>query len=212
MAKKTVKAEGDTAVKELSRELKRLITDIFGNCSETDGMFRTVADGLGVVNSQVIVDAALEGGTDEDDPFSLLHFVATIAENIPDAALPDLRISLNDLNHEVSCGAYPGFGTFCYYEPLNQIYLSYRLPVSFKDLKTQYGNIRFYLTGLYDQLDLFVDYIMFAIASPGSVSITDYMSYLDKVQDPDDTEERMDAFLESFGELLEDKEAVGDKE
>ena len=181
MAKKSGKRGKDTPIRELSAELMQMFDGLFGNCIENDGIFRSVADNIGVVASKVIVETALEGGVDEEDTDGVLHFVSTIAENIPKEAVSGLLVSLNALNHEVSCGDYPGFGTFCYYEPLNQVYLSYRLPVKLDDPGAQYDNIRSYLTVLYDELDMFVDFIMFSIADPGRVDITDYMEYLDEV-------------------------------
>ena len=68
---------------------------------------------------------------------------------------------LNDLNTAISAGAFPSFGCFGYYAPLKQVYLSYRMPVNPDVLNEEYENIRYYLATLYEQLDLFADYIIF---------------------------------------------------
>lgn len=199
MAKKET---GTNAVKQLSTTLQEMMTELFGECIENDGVLRSRIEHMGVVDATVILDVMLEGGLREEAPYGILHFHTTMAENIPDEALADLLISLNGLNHVVSAGAFPGFGTFAYYEPLSQVYLSYRMPVNLNQIEAEYDNIRYYLGSLYDQLDLLEDFIMFAIANPGGMNISDYMDYLDEVSDMDDMEERLKAFEEEFEAIV----------
>lgn len=195
MAKKT----GETnAINELSTTLKEMMNELFGECLENDGVLRAHAEHMGVTDSTAIVDVMLEGGLREEAPYGVLHFHTTFAENIPEESLADLLISLNGLNHVVSAGAFPGFGTFAYYDPLQQVYLSYRMPVNLNQIEAEYDNIRYYLGCLYDQMDIFMDFVMFSIANPGGMSIVDYMDYLDEVSDINDIEARLKAFEEEF--------------
>ena len=190
-------------VKELSKTLQEMMTELFGGVAEEDGVLRSVAEHMGVVNADVMVEVALEGGIREEAPYGVLHFHTTLAENIPEEALADLLISLNGLNHVINAGAYPAFGSFVYYDPLAQVYLSYRMPVNLNQIEAEYDNIRFYLGVLYDQLDLLVDFIMFSITNPGGMTIGDYMEYLDEVSDLDDLEERFKALEDSIRETAE---------
>ena len=195
MAKKTSETN---AISELSTTLKEMMNELFGECLENDGVLRAHVEHMGVTDATAIVDVMLEGGLREEAPYGVLHFHTTFAENIPEESLADLLISLNGLNHVVSAGAFPGFGTFAYYDPLQQVYLSYRMPVNLNQIEADYDNIRYYLGCLYDQMDLFMDFIMFSIANPGGMSIVDYMDYLDEVSDINDIEERLKAFEEEF--------------
>ncbi|MCR5511314.1 MAG: hypothetical protein K6F54_10235 [Lachnospiraceae bacterium] len=195
MAKKT---EGSNQISTLSTALKEMMTELFGECLENDGVLRARAEHMGVTDATAIVDVMLEGGLREEAPYGVLHFHTTIAENIPEESLADLLISINALNHVVSAGAFPGFGTFAYYDPLEQVYLSYRMPVNLNQVAAELDNIRYYLGCLYDQMDIFMDFIMFAIANPGGMTIGDYMEYLDEVSDIDNLEERMKIFEEEF--------------
>ena len=190
-------------VKELSKTLQEMMTELFGGVAEEDGVLRSVAEHMGVVNADVMVEVALEGGIREEAPYGVLHFHTTLAENIPEEALADLLISLNGLNHVINAGAYPAFGSFVYYDPLAQVYLSYRMPVNLNQIEAEYDNIRYYLGVLYDQLDLLVDFIMFSITNPGGMTIGDYMEYLDEVSDLDDLEERFKALEDSIRETAE---------
>lgn len=190
-------------VKELSKTLQEMMTELFGAVEEEDGVLRSVAEHMGVVNADVMVEVALEGGIREEAPYGVLHFHTTLAENIPEDALADLLISLNALNHVINAGAYPAFGSFVYYDPLAQVYLSYRMPINLNQIDADYDNIRYYLGALYDQLDLFVDFIMFCIANPGGMSIGDYMEYLDAVSDLDSLEERFRALEGSIREAAD---------
>ena len=190
-------------VKELSKTLQEMMIELFGGVAEEDGVLRSVAEHMGVVNADVMGEVALEGGIREEAPYGVLHFHTTLAENIPEEALADLLISLNGLNHVINAGAYPAFGSFVYYDPLAQVYLSYRMPVNLNQIEAEYDNIRYYLGVLYDQLDLLVDFIMFSITNPGGMTIGDYMEYLDEVSDLDDLEERFKALEDSIRETAE---------
>ena len=121
MAKKTT--ENDP-IKELSKVLSEMITELFGECYDQDGVLRARAENLGVVNGKAIVEVMLEGGLREEAPYGVLHFHTTLAENIPEEALADLLISLNGLNHVINAGAFPGFGAFCYYENICHLKLN----------------------------------------------------------------------------------------
>ena len=208
MAKK--KTETDP-VKELSVFLRQLFEELFGECIDNEGVFRARIDGLGVSSADAIIEVMLEEGLRDDAPYGVLHFATTLAEDIPDEYLADILISLNSLNHVISAGAMPGFGCFCYYEPLSQIYLSYRMPVNLLQIDAEYDNIRYYLSSLLDQLDLLTDFVMFMIAVPGSMYIQDYMDYLDQVTDLNDLTLRMQLLSEAFNEI-EGEAGIGPEE
>ncbi|MCR4597357.1 MAG: hypothetical protein K5673_11305 [Lachnospiraceae bacterium] len=196
------KAAETNPISELSKALQEMMTELFGECIENDGVLRAHAEHMGVANATAIVDVMLEGGLREEAPYGVLHFHTTLAENIPEESLADLLISLNNLNHVISAGAFPGFGAFAYYDPLQQVYLSYRMPVNLNQIEAEYDNIRYYLGCLYDQMDLFMDFVMFSIVNPGGMSITDYMDYLDEIADLDNIEERLAALESEFEDAV----------
>ncbi len=205
MAKKAEKEfKVEDQIKALDTALREMFSELFGECLDIEGVIRARVEHMGVTDSTAIVDAVLEPGLRQEAPYGVLHFVVTLAENIPDESLADLLISLNGLNHVVGAGSYPGFGSFCYYEPLNQVYLNYRMPVNLMQLEGEFDNIRYYLGTLYDQLDIFTDFIMFTLANPGSMDISDYMQYLDDVSDLNDMEGRVEVFREEFERLAKD--------
>ena len=192
-------------IKKLGKTLQDIFNEFFGECIDNDGVLRARLSNMGVVDSQVIVDVMLEGGITEDAPYGVLHFHHTLAHNIPEEAIPNLLISLNSLNHIINAGPFPGFGCFAYYEPLNQVYLSYRMPVNLNQIEAEYDNIRYYLVTLYEQLDLFVDFIMFAASSPEGMDITDYMDYLDEVADLNDMQKRLDSYEALLEKVMEER-------
>ena len=199
------KLEGTNGIEQLSDALHEIITNLYGECLDIDGMLRSRLTHMGVSDSGVVVDVLLEGGLREDAPYGVLHFHSTLAQDIPDEALPNVLIALNDLNHVICAGAFPGFGCFAYYEPLSQVYLSYRLPVNLNDVDTELDNIRFYLASLYDQMDLFVDYILFVINNDeDSMTIEDYMDYLDQLSDISEQENMFEALKGQYEEMLKE--------
>ncbi|MBE5913407.1 MAG: hypothetical protein E7274_05055 [Pseudobutyrivibrio ruminis] len=199
MAKKN---ETTNQIGMLSKELKKMMRELFGEVLENDGVLRSRVNHLGVTDAAAIVDVMLEGGLREEAPYGVLHFHTTFAENVPEESLADLLIALNGLNHVVSAGAFPGFGTFAYYDPLEQIYLSYRMPVNLNQIEAEYDNIRYYLGCLYEQMDLFMDFLMFTIVNPGAMTIGDYMEYLDEMSDINNLEERLKIFEDEFENMV----------
>ena len=201
MATKKTKEAEKKPVQELLRMLHDTFEEMLGECTGDDGVIRAKVDNIGVLGAQVIVEVMLEGGLQETAPRGVLRFHTILAENVPEESVADLLIALNALNHAMCAGACQGFGVFCYYEHLNQVYLGYRMPVNLTQIEANYDNIRYYLTVLYEQLDVFIDFIMFTLTSPGSMDISEYMSYLNEVADIDDLEERFKVFEEQFAEM-----------
>ncbi len=189
------------AIKKISdfeKALKKDMEALFGNCAEFKGVFRAMGENFGVSKTGVIIEAAFEAGLDPEVPYPILHFHVTLAHEISDDEIPGILAGLNDLNTVISAGAFPSFGCFGFYPPLRQIYLSYRMPVNKDALDKELENARFYLKSLYEQLDLFADYILFLCNDPSNVTIDAYMDYLDSVAELNDLEERYEAAKEYF--------------
>ena len=150
---------------------------------------------IGVLDTNAILEMVLEGGIREEVPFPSLQFHLTLVQNIEADVEANMLISLNSLNHVIAAGAFPSFGNFVYYMPLRQVYLSYRMPVNPEDFDAAITDMRYILGVLYEQLDLFMDFILYAANSPDGVSIDDYMDYLDEVADLDDIIARSNLLL-----------------
>ncbi len=194
-------------IMKLQEEIKKIMEELFGSCEDDNGILRSMAEHMGVTDVGALVEIALENGGDSlggDFLFPVVNFHLTLATDIEDEVIPNLLISLNALNHEISAGAFPSLGTFVYYPPLNQVYLSYRLPVCAEgDIETNLTNIRFVFSLLYEQLDLFMDLIIFTVNSLEGITIGEYMEYLDEVSDLNDLTARSEVLKQHFDQLLE---------
>ncbi len=181
--------------------------ELFGNCSEDKGVLRSVCEHLGVVDSTVIIEAVLESGLNpEEAPYPVLHFHSTLAHNIPEENLHEILFSISQLNDVINAGSFPAFGCFSYYPPLGQLYLSYRMPVNIEVLDAELVNVRYYLGTLYEQLDIFTDFVIFICEVPGHLNIRDYMEYLDTIADIDDAMEKAETLEKLIHEHLSDKD------
>ncbi len=183
-------------ITEFEETLADRMERLFGNCKRYKGVLRSMADHLGVSDTGVIFEAAIEPGFSIDEPYPLLHFHTTLAQKIDEKLVPGILRGLNDLNTVISAGAFPSFGCFGYYPPLRQIYLSYRMPVNPKALEAEFENAQFYLGSLYEQLELFADYILFLCEDPDRMTLEDYMDYLDSVADFNSLDARIDGLVE----------------
>lgn len=182
------------------------VKEIFGNCRVKDGVLRVFIEHLGVVDSNVILELAIEPGLHKEAVYPILHAHCTIAQGIDKEDVPFIVNSLNELNTCISVGAFPAFGCFGYYAPLQQIYLSYRLPFNTNSLDTELENIEYYLCSLYEQLDVFTDFILFICDHPKDLTLEEYMTYLDSIADLYDLEEKTrkyEALLEETAEKVE---------
>jgi len=180
------------SISDFEGELRKSIEMLFGSCEEYKGVLRSMPEHLGVSDTTVVFEAAFETGLNPDELYPLLHFHTTLARNIEDAKVPGVLKGLNELNTTISAGAFPSFGCFGYYEPLRQVYLSYRMPVNPADLEVEFENARYYLGSLYEILDLFADFILFICHDPSEMSLRAYMDYLDSITDLNDLKTRLD--------------------
>ena len=114
----------------IRNSIKEMMEELFDNCTERNGILRSMAGHLGVTDTDAIVDVLLESGFDDEAPYPVLHFMVTLAKDIADKDAGRISIALNELNHIIAVGDYPSFGAFSYYPKLHQIFLSYRLPVN----------------------------------------------------------------------------------
>ena len=172
--------------------VRELMEELFDGVKETGGGLRSVAEHLGVTDANAIVEAVLTPGIDKELPYPVLQLHVTLAHNVPDEAVQGMVSSLNDLNNVMAVGEYPAFGSFVYHPGLKQVYLTYRMPVSPEAPEEDLVNIKYYFGVLYEQLDLFADYIMFLCDNGGRmVPMEEYVDYLGQIQDMNDMEERV---------------------
>jgi hypothetical protein len=182
--------------------IKEMMNELFDNCVDRNKIMRSLIEHLGVTDTDAILDVALEPGFNKDAPYPILHFLVTLAKDINDNDAGRISIALNELNHVIAVGEYPAFGAFCYYPKLHQIFLSYRIPVNPEVPEDEIINLRYYFGTLYQQLDIFADFIMFLCDTKGrTLDLDDYIDYLQSVQDLDDMEARTKALSERLDKI-----------
>ena len=183
-------------IEKLDSAIEENLRELFGSCEENSGVYRSVIEHVGVLDTNAILEIAPENGVRDEVPYPSLQFHLTLAQDVDEDVEANLLISLNSLNHVIAAGAFPSFGTFVYYMPLRQVYLSYRMPVNPDDIDAAITDMRYILAVLYEQLDLFMDFILYTVSSPEGISIDDYMDYLDEVSDLDDIITRSNLLLQ----------------
>ncbi len=188
----------------IMNSLREMMDELFDGVKDMNGTYRSIAEHIGVTDISAIVEAVLEGGVNADFQYPIIHFHITLAANIPEEYGPELERSVNTLNNVISVGSFPSFGCFCYYPRLNQIFLTYRLPVSPDAPEQEISNIRYYLGVLYDELDAFGDYIMFLCNNEGrDPGIEKYLEYIGSIKDWNDIGARAEELSRLYGESLD---------
>lgn len=199
-------------VKRIMEGTRELMEELFEGVTDSGGAYRSMAEHLGVTDTCAIVEALLEGGLHEDLPYPVVHFHITLARNVPDEAEVNICRSLNELNNVTGVGAYPCFGSFAYYPALKQVYLTYRLPVNPDVPEDELVNIKYYFGVLYEQLDLFADFIMMLCDSEGNIlPLEEYVDYLSQIQDMDDIDERVRVLEKKIKEMKAELKNKGNK-
>lgn len=191
-----------SAIDEFMKKVKDSVAELFENVEAGQHSLECDIDHLGLLDVTANLTIVFEIGTkeEEDDPALVLHFHTTIAANVPEESIGNLLISLNGLNFAISSGAYPSFGVFVYLPSLRQVYLSYRLPINPENMEDGISNVRFYLAILYDQLDSFVDFIFYELENPGTLSVGEYLTYLEETADIEDIDKRLEIFEKTIAD------------
>ena len=50
---------------EMIKELKKIMEELFSDCTERNGLFRAVAEHVGVVDTNAVIEAAVDTGPEE---------------------------------------------------------------------------------------------------------------------------------------------------
>lgn len=180
--------------------IKEDLEMLCGESEIEDGVHRAMAYDLGVSRAAAIIEAAIEGLPNGDDaPYPVVHFSITLAKDIAAEHFAAVAGVLNDLNVVIQSGDYPSFGNFCLYKPLNQVFYGYRIPVNTAAIEAERENLRFFLATVFEQLDMFVDLILFVSDGKETLTIDKYMEYIKKIDDFNNIDER----IEQVNEMLE---------
>lgn len=173
-----------------------------GESKVEDGLHRAFAYDLGVSQAAAIVEAAVEGlPNGDDDPYPVVHFNFTLAKDIDPEHFGAVAEVINDLNVVIASGDYPSFGNFCLYKPLKQVFYGYRIPINPEATEAERENLRFFLASVFEQLDMFVDLILFVSDGRTKITIEDYMDYLKKIDDFNNLDERIDEINRMLDQL-----------
>ncbi len=199
-------------IKKIMDGVREMMNELFDGVREENGILRSFAEHIGVMDINAVVETLLEGGMNKDFPYPVLHFHITLASDIPSEQDEKLAVSLNILNNVISVGEFPSFGCFAYYPDLGQVYLTYRLPVNPDDPEGELVNIRYYFAVLYEELDMFADYIMFIINNDGTApDIMSYLDYLKGIAEWDDIEKRSEELSKLINDTMDEIKAGGNE-
>lgn len=150
--------------------IKSIMEEQIGECAEHKGILRAFAKDVGYYNGMAIIEASWVGfkdGAKNSRPVLQIH--STLAQNIEDEIVPELKQKLMELNSVTMLGAY------AYYEPLKQIYHCYRLPVAMDNEAELRSQVGYCLEQIRRQLDAFGDYVMILADNPTEMTMTDYI-------------------------------------
>ena len=194
--------DNENWISKMQDAIREDLEMLCGECRNNEGVLRTMAYNLGVNNSAAIVEAAVEGMPNGDDaPYPAIHFNITLAKDVDPEYYGNVAQVLNDINVITSSGVYPSFGNFCLYKPLGQIYYNYRIPVNVGAFDAERENLRFFLATVFEQLDMFVDLVLFASQGNESLTIEAYLDYLDKVDDLNNIDQRIELLKQTLDEI-----------
>ncbi len=173
----------------------QLKSDIEALGTETqfrDGVIRTLISNLGVNEAAAILEADIESIKNGNAaPYRVVRFHITLAKDIREDLFSDVTFSLNQLNNVIAGGDYPSFGCFGLHMPLRQIFLNYSIPINTDVLEAELENVRFFLGTVYEQLDVFIDLVLFIAEGHKGINFEEYLHYLEKIRDVKDIEERV---------------------
>lgn len=184
--------------------VKASLEELYGNCKVMGDVLRSEIDDIGVTGVSGMMEVILENGFTDENPYPVLHFHITLVADVPQEVVPQLLISLNSLNYVISTGAYPSFGGFVYLPEFEQVYMGYRMPINVDQLDGELNNVRYYLATITNQLDIFEDFLFYFMESPEILSATDFMNYIESVNDANEIADKADLLEEKINKLQEE--------
>ena len=194
--------DGNDVILELKNTIKEVLESLCEECEEDGGVLRALGDHFGVNDSSIIIEAAIEAMENgEDYPYPVVHFNFTMAKDIEPENYGAVAQLLNDLNVVFQTGEYPSFGNFCLYKPLGQIFYGYRMPINIGASEGEQENIKFFIATVFDQLDLFVDLVLYVAQGDVELTLEDYLAYLKGINDLYDLREKADKLAEMLNEI-----------
>ncbi len=204
--KKKVTEENELApIDQFFFQIKADIEELCGECSYDNGVLRAMVHNLGLSESNAILEAVLEGlDNGEDLPYPALYFHFTLAKNIEEENFENISYLISQLNMAFTLGDYKSFGYFGLHRDLKQIYYGYRMPFNIGALENEHENVRFVLATIFDQLEIFVDFVLYIADGHKELTLDRYMEYLQNLRDYNNLDERADAFIRMIDETLTD--------
>ncbi len=191
---------------EIDEFLMRLKSDIealCGECRYEKGVMRAMVHNLGVSNSSAILEVVFEGLDNGNDlPYPALYFHFTLAKDIEAENYGKVAALLCELNTAITLGDFKSFGSFGLYQPLGQIYYSYRMPINAGALLAETENVRYFLATTVDNLEIFNDLVLYVSDGREEMTLDKYLEYLKKTEDLNTIEERANAFIAFVDELF----------
>lgn len=195
-------ADSNDVIVELKNTIKEILENLCEECTEDGGVLRALAEHFGVNDSSVIIEAAIEAMENgEDYPYPVVHFNFTMAKDIEPESYGKIAELLNDINVVFQTGEYPSFGNFCLYKPLGQIFYGYKMPINIGALEGEQENIKFFIATVLDQLDLFVDLVLYVAQGDVNLTLEDYLNYLNGLNDLYDLQEKAEKLEEMIKEI-----------
>ena len=191
-----------TTIEDFFAQIQSDIKELCGECENDNGVLRAMIRGLGISGASGIIEVVVEGlENGEDLPYPALYFHITLARDIEEENFESVSYLLCQLNMAFSLGDYKSFGYFGLHRDLKQIYYGYRMPFNIGALDNEMENVRFVMATIFDQMDIFDDFVLYVADGHRELTLDRYMEYLQKVDDINNFEERADAFVKLIDEI-----------
>lgn len=150
--------------------VKKIMQEKFGKCMDNNHVLRSMACGVGYFDGNVIIEVSrlyFPKNVPANRP--VLQFLSTLAQNVEDEIVSELKEKLTELNGVTMLGYYG------YYAPLKQVYHNYRLPINPNMPEEVECQVVFCLDQILRQLDNFLDYVMILADKPDIMTLKNYI-------------------------------------
>ena len=157
-------------MEQFLQKIREIMEEEFGESSVNNGAIRCMAEDLGRYEGKAIVEAMwvpFVQGAEYTHP--VIQFASTLAQEIEDEVVADIKRSLTDLNVHTMLGQYG------YYEPLRQLYHCYRMPVNLDVPEQSLEEVRYTLQQIRRQLDAYLDYVLVVAEQPNAMTVEEYI-------------------------------------
>lgn len=190
---------------EFAGKMQKVVEEVLGNGESDLGVIRCELSGCGVSGLDAVLEVTLEKEAGGGMNYPLCLVGATLLIEVPEEAIVNILLGINELNDAILTGALSSYGIFSYNELTGQILYSYRKPIILAFAESELCSMKQVLEQMAKDMDMLSDFFALQILLDKGIRLDDYMNYLDMIADWSKSGKDLNSYVNFLKEELREK-------